>query len=190
MRLVFATHNKNKFEEIENLLPNHIQLLSLDDIGCIEDIEETGKTIDENAIIKAKYVKEKYHYNCFADDTGLEVDELGQEPGVYSARYAGEEKDNEANMAKVLRKLEGKKNRRARFKTVIALTLDDHQSLFTGVCDGEILQNKKGERGFGYDPIFKPNGHQKSFGEMTMEEKGKLSHRGKAFQQLVDYLKK
>jgi len=190
MRLVFATHNKNKFKEIENLLPNYIQLLSLDDIGCKEDIEETGKTIDENAIIKAKYVKEKYNYHCFADDTGLEVDELGQEPGVYSARYAGEEKDSNANMDKVLQKLEGKKNRRARFKTVIALTLDNHETLFTGICNGEILEHKTGEKGFGYDPIFKPNGHEKSFAEMTMEEKGKLSHRGKAFQQLCDYLMK
>ncbi|MBW2962520.1 non-canonical purine NTP diphosphatase [Mesonia aestuariivivens] len=188
MRLVFATHNKNKFKEIKSLLPNFIELLSLDDIGCTEDIEETGKTIDENAIIKAKYVKEKYKYNCFADDTGLEVDELGGEPGVYSARYAGEQKDDQANINKLLTQLEGKQNRKARFKTVIALTLNNKETLFTGNCEGEILKDKKGDQGFGYDPIFKPKGYEKTFAEMNLTEKSTISHRAKAFNQLKNYL--
>ena len=188
MKLVFATHNKNKFKEIQSLLPNYIQLLSLDDIGCTEDIEETGTTIDENAIIKAKYVKLNYDYDCFADDTGLEVDELGGDPGVYSARYAGEEKDDEANMKKLLNNLEGKANRKANFKTVIALTLRGKETLFTGICEGEILKEKKGNEGFGYDPIFQPDGYDKTFAEMSLSEKSTISHRGKAFTQLTDYL--
>lgn len=188
MKLVFATHNKNKFKEIESLLPSNIQLLSLDDIGCTEEIEETGTTIDENAIIKAKYVKENYKYDCFADDTGLEVDELGGEPGVYSARYAGKEKSNEANIQKLLKNLEGKENRNAHFKTVIALTLNGHETLFTGICEGKIIKEKKGSEGFGYDPVFLPKGYQQTFAEMSLAEKSSISHRAKAFTQLIDYL--
>lgn len=188
MKLVFATHNKNKFKEIESLLPNYIQLLSLDDIGCTEDIEETGTTIDENAIIKAKYVKLNYDYDCFADDTGLEVDELGGDPGVYSARYAGEEKDSDANMNKLLKNLEGKDNRKARFKTVIALTLKGKETLFTGICEGNIIEQKKGDEGFGYDPIFQPDGYEQTFAQMSLSEKSTISHRARAFTQLTDYL--
>ena len=188
MRLVFATHNKNKFKEIQSLLPHHIELLSLDDIGCTEDIEETGSTIDENAIIKAKYVKRNYDYDCFADDTGLEVDELGGEPGVYSARYAGEEKSSDANMNKLLKKLDGKANRRARFKTVIALTIQGRETLFTGICEGKITKEKRGNEGFGYDPIFQPDSYEQTFAEMSLSEKSTISHRARAFTQLTDYL--
>ncbi|TXK74908.1 non-canonical purine NTP diphosphatase [Mesonia sp. K4-1] len=188
MRLVFATHNKNKLEEIKNMLPNYIELLSLTEIGCHEDIAETADTIDGNAILKAKYVTEKYGYNCFADDTGLEVESLNGAPGVYSARYAGEEKNNDANIEKLLKNLKDKHNRSARFKTVIALSLNDHESLFTGICTGEITEEKRGEKGFGYDSIFLPEGKNKTFAEMNSEEKNEISHRARAFKQLVSYL--
>jgi len=188
MRLVFATHNKNKLEEIKNMLPDYIELLSLTEIGCHEDIAETADTIDGNAILKAKYVTEKYGYNCFADDTGLEVESLNGAPGVYSARYAGEEKNNDANIEKLLKNLKEKHNRSARFKTVIALSLNDHESLFTGICTGEIIEEKRGEKGFGYDPIFLPEGKNKTFAEMNSEEKNEISHRARAFKQLVSYL--
>ena len=188
MRLVFATHNKNKLEEIKNMLPDYIELLSLTEIGCHEDIAETADTIDGNAILKAKYVTEKYGYNCFADDTGLEVESLNGEPGAYSARYAGEEKNNDANIEKLLKNLKEKHNRSARFKTVIALSLNDHESLFTGICKGEITEEKRGEKGFGYDPIFLPEGKNKTFAEMNSHEKNEISHRARAFKQLVSYL--
>lgn len=190
MNLVFATHNKNKLKEVQALLPKNITLLSLDDIGCFEDIPETADTIEGNAILKANYVKEHYNLDCFADDTGLEVEALNGEPGVYSARYAGENKDNDANINKVLEKLENEPNRNARFKTVIALNLNDHQLLFTGICEGSILKEKTGNHGFGYDPVFQPNDHEKSFAEMDLSEKSKLSHRGKALQKLLEYLAK
>ncbi len=190
MNLVFATHNKNKLKEVQALLPKNITLLSLDDIGCFEDIPETAETIEGNAILKANYVKEHYNLDCFADDTGLEVEALNGEPGVYSARYAGENKDNDANINKVLEKLENEPNRNARFKTVIALNLNDHQLLFTGICEGSILKEKTGNHGFGYDPVFQPNNHKKSFAEMDLSEKSKLSHRGKALQKLLEYLAK
>jgi XTP/dITP diphosphohydrolase len=188
MKLVFATHNPNKFKEIQSLLPAHIELLSLTDIDCTEEIEETGLTIDENAILKAEYVRNRYGYDCFADDTGLEVHSLAGAPGVFSARYAGDQKDNQANIEKLLRQLEERVDRSARFKTVIALNLEGHEHLFTGICEGEILKEKRGEKGFGYDPVFKPNGFEKSFAEMDMAEKSEISHRGKAFQQLLEYL--
>ncbi|SHI76160.1 XTP/dITP diphosphohydrolase [Mesonia phycicola] len=190
MKLVFATHNKNKFKEIESLLPKHITLLSLDDIGCTEDIEENATTIEGNALIKAQYVKENYNYDCFADDTGLEIEELGGEPGVYSARYAGEDKSSDANINKVLEKLESKSNRKAQFKTVIALTLNKEEQLFTGICSGEITKNRKGTEGFGYDPIFQPEGYSITFAEMTLSEKSTISHRARAFNQLTEYLAK
>jgi len=188
MKLVFATHNPNKFREIKSLLPKHIELLSLSDIECNEDIEETGDTIDENAMIKAEYVRNHYGYDCFADDTGLEVKALAGAPGVYSARYAGENKDDEANIRKLLSQLEKQEDRSARFKTVIALNLKDRQNLFTGICKGKILEQKKGDNGFGYDPVFQPEGFDKSFAEMDLLEKSKISHRGIAFKELIEYL--
>jgi len=190
MKLVFATHNKHKFEEVQARFPNEYTLLSLDDIGCHEDIPETEDTIDGNAILKANYVKLHYKLDCFADDTGLEVKALNGEPGVYSARYAGENKDNEANIQKLLTNLEFKDDRSARFKTVIALNFEDHQHLFTGICEGHILKEKKGEHGFGYDAIFQANNSKKSFAEMELSEKSKLSHRAKALVYLIEYLAK
>ncbi|WP_121665816.1 non-canonical purine NTP diphosphatase [Mesonia aquimarina] len=190
MKLVFATHNQHKFKEIKALMPDYIELLSLDDIGCKNEIEETGETIDQNAVLKVQHVNDNYNYNCFADDTGLEIDELGNEPGVYSARYAGQEKNDEANIQKALKNLEGKTNRNARFKTVIALIINDQETLFTGICSGKITTQKKGKKGFGYDPIFQPDDFNKTFAEMTQAEKNKISHRGKAMKQLLDYLSK
>ena len=190
MKLVFATHNPNKFREIKNLLPDHIELLSLSDIDCKEDIPETGGTIDENAIIKAEYVRNHYGYDCFADDTGLEINALAGAPGVFSARYAGEEKNDEANIEKVLNQLKEKDDRTARFKTVIALNLKGHENLFTGICEGFILEEKRGDKGFGYDPVFLPTGFDKSFAEMELSEKSKISHRGIAFRELIEYLSK
>ena len=190
MKLVFATHNQNKFKEIQSLLPGHIELLSLDDIGCKEDIEETGDTIDENAIIKAEYVRNHYGYDCFADDTGLEVDSLAGAPGVFSARYAGDQKDDNANIEKLLRQLQERDDRTARFKTVIALNLKHNENLFTGICEGSILNERRGENGFGYDPIFLPKGYDLSFAEMALSEKSKISHRARAFRELIEYLSK
>ena len=188
IKLVFATHNKNKFKEIQALVPDHIELLSLQEIGCDEDIEETGDTIDANAIIKAEYVRSRYGYDCFADDTGLEVESLAGAPGVYSARYAGEKKDDAANRKKLLNQLEERDDRTARFKTVIALSLKDNENLFTGICEGSITKEERGENGFGYDPIFQPKGFEKTFAEMNLEEKSGISHRAKAFKELIDYL--
>lgn len=188
IKLVFATQNKNKFKEIQALVPDHIELLSLQEIGCDEDIEETGDTIDANAIIKAEYVRSRYGYDCFADDTGLEVESLAGAPGVYSARYAGEKKDDAANRKKLLNQLEERDDRTARFKTVIALSLKDNENLFTGICEGSITKEERGENGFGYDPIFQPKGFDKTFAEMNLEEKSGISHRAKAFKELIDYL--
>lgn len=188
IKLVFATHNKNKFKEIQALVPDHIELLSLQEIGCDEDIEETGDTIDANAIIKAEYVRSRYGYDCFADDTGLEVESLAGAPGVYSARYAGEIKDDSANRRKLLNQLEERDDRTARFKTVIALNLKENENLFTGICEGSITREERGEYGFGYDPIFQPKGFDKTFAEMNLEEKSGISHRAKAFKELIDYL--
>lgn len=189
MQLVFASNNKNKIREIQLLLPQSIQILSLDDIGCFEEIPETANTIEENAILKANYVTDMYGYNCFADDTGLEVDSLNGEPGVYSARYAGEQKDADDNMNKLLDNLKGVVNRSAQFKTVIALNLNGKQSLFTGIFKGKIIEEKIGTNGFGYDPIFVGEGYTKTFAELTIEEKSAISHRGLAVKQLVDFLK-
>ncbi len=189
MKLVFATNNLNKLAEVQKMLPSSIQLLSLKDINCFDDIEETASTLKGNAKIKANYITEKFGYNCFADDTGLEVDSLQGAPGVYSARYAGEPANAENNMQKLLTELQGKENRKAQFRTSICLNLDGNQFLFDGICKGEILNKKQGEKGFGYDPVFKPEGYTKSFAEMTSEEKNAISHRGLAIQQLVEFLK-
>ena len=188
MRIVFATNNKNKLKEVQALLPKSIQLLSLNDIDCFEEIEETETTLKGNAKLKADYITNNYTYNCFADDTGLEVDFLNGKPGVYSARYAGEDSNSENNMKKVLSKMKNVIDRKAQFQTVIALNLNGKQYLFNGICKGEILIKKSGKKGFGYDPIFKPEGFNKSFAEMTMEEKSSISHRGKAVAKLVEFL--
>lgn len=190
MKLVFASNNKNKIQEIQQLVPKTIQILSLEDIGCIEEIPETATTIEGNAIIKANYVTEKYGYNCFADDTGLEVEVLNGAPGVYSARYAGEQKEANDNMDKLLSELLNKSNRNANFKTVIALNLNGKQNLFTGIINGKIMDKKIGTNGFGYDPIFTANGYDKTFAELTMEEKSKISHRGIAVKELILFLQK
>lgn len=189
MKLVFATNNLNKLAEVQKMLPNSITLLSLKDINCFDDIEETATTLEGNAKIKANYITNKFGYNCFADDTGLEIESLKGAPGVYSARYAGEPVNSENNMQKVLSELKENQNRNAQFRTSICLNLNGEQFLFDGVCKGEILTKKQGEKGFGYDPIFQPTGFNKSFAEMTSEEKNKISHRGIAIQQLVVFLK-
>ena len=189
MQLVFASNNKNKIKEIQLLVPQSIKVLSLEDIGCFEEIPETADTIEGNAIQKANYVTEKYGCNCFADDTGLEVEALNGEPGVYSARYAGEQKDATDNMDKLLNNLKGISNRNAQFKTVIALNLNGNQSLFTGIIKGKIIEEKIGSNGFGYDPIFVADGYSQTFAELTIEEKSVISHRGLAVKQLVNFLK-
>lgn len=188
MQIVFATSNLNKLKEVQDLLPKHIKLISLADIGCLEDIPETKNTIKENAIQKATYIKEKYGYDCFADDTGLEVEVLNGEPGVFSARYAGEQRSAIDNMNKLLIELSNSKNRNAQFKTVIALQINNNQYTFTGICKGEITQKIHGENGFGYDPIFRPNGFEKTFSEMDLKLKNSISHRGKAISQLINFL--
>ena len=188
MKIVFASNNPNKLKEIQLLLSETIELVSLADIGCTEDIPETADTLEGNAIIKANYVTEKYGLNCFADDTGLEINALHGEPGVYSARYAGEQKNAEDNMDKVLQRLAQVDDRSAQFKTVIALNLSGKQHLFTGIVKGEITQEKKGSNGFGYDPIFQADGHQKTFAELTALEKAGCSHRALAVQQLIKFL--
>ncbi len=190
MQLVFASNNKNKIQEIQQLLPNSIEILSLEDIGCFEDIPETSNTIEGNAILKANYVTEKYGYNCFADDTGLEVEELNGEPGVYSARYAGEQKNSDDNMNKLLFELKDKTNRNAHFKTIIVLNLNGKQHLFEGKAKGTITLEKKGNQGFGYDPIFQPLGYTATFAELSMNEKAAISHRGIATRALVAFLNK
>lgn len=190
MKLVFASNNKNKIQEIQALVPNTFQILSLEEIGCTEDIPETTDTIEGNAILKANYVTEKYGYDCFADDTGLEVEALNGAPGVYSARYAGEQKDANDNMDKLLSELKDKSNRNANFKTVIALNLNGNQNLFTGIINGKIIEKKIGTNGFGYDPIFVADGYSKTFAELTMEEKSIISHRGIAVKELILFLQK
>ncbi|PKP14415.1 MAG: non-canonical purine NTP pyrophosphatase [Bacteroidetes bacterium HGW-Bacteroidetes-3] len=188
LKLVFATNNQNKLKEVQAMLTN-FELVSLADINCVEEIPETADNLVGNAILKAKYVTEKYGLDCFADDTGLEVIALNNEPGVYSARYAGEDNNAEANMAKLLKNLENNPNRKAQFKTAIALNIQGKQFIFEGVCKGIILTEKRGDSGFGYDPIFMPDGFKTSFAEMTMNEKGNISHRGKAIEKLVTFLK-
>ena len=188
MKLVFATHNEHKLREVQQLLPNSVELISLTTIGCHDEIPETAKTLEGNAQLKANHVTSKYGLACFADDTGLEVAALNGAPGVYSARYAGGERSAEANMQKLLNELAPHTNRSAQFRTAIALNLNGKQYQFEGVCKGEILHQKQGTEGFGYDPIFKPEGYDRSFAEMTMEEKGAISHRGRAIRKLVSFL--
>ena len=188
MKLVFATNNLHKLKEVQEMLSNTIELLSLKDIGCFEDIEETESTLEGNAKLKADYITEKYGFDCFADDTGLEVEALDGDPGVYSARFAGEHGNAEKNMEKLLNELQNKSSRKAKFRTIIALNLRNKQYLFEGICEGEILNEKSGVKGFGYDPIFKPKNASCSFAEMNSEEKNIISHRGIAIQKLVNFL--
>lgn len=188
MQLVFASNNLNKIKEIQSILKGSIALLSLSDIGCHEEIPETADTIEGNAILKANYVTEKYGYDCFADDTGLEVTALDGAPGVYSARYAGEQKNADDNMNKLLEALKDQADRSAQFKTVIALNIKGIQHLFTGIAKGEITFDKTGNQGFGYDPVFLPENYTETFAELSSEIKNKISHRAKATQQLIDFL--
>ena len=187
LKLVFATNNKHKLEEVQAMLTN-FEIVSLSEINCFDDIPETADTLEGNAILKANYITEKFGLNCFADDTGLEVEALNNEPGVYSARYAGEENNSEANMNKLLSELGETKNRDAQFRTAVALNIEGKQFVFEGFCKGQILTKEQGDGGFGYDPIFMPTGFDKSFAEMNMIEKGAISHRGKAIQKLVNFL--
>lgn len=187
-QLVFATNNLHKLEEVQSKVGHQFDILSLEDIGCHEDIEETGLTLDENASIKSNYIYTNYKVNCFGDDTGLEIFALNNEPGVYSARYSGE-RDFVKNMDLVLTKMQGNSNRKARFRTVISLILDDKEYLFEGVVDGTIRTEPTGNGGFGYDPIFEPEGYKTTFAEMDLAEKNKMSHRGRAMQKLIDFLK-
>ena len=188
MKLVFATNNKHKLQEVRDILGNRIEVLSLSDINCHDDIPETGTTLEENALIKARWVSEKYNCNCFADDTGLEVTALGGAPGVYSARYAGEECNSVANMEKLLQNLTEKTDRSAQFRTVIALIINGEEILFDGVVKGSITTEKSGDSGFGYDPIFVPEGYNISFAQMGNKEKNSISHRFRATEKLSKYL--
>ena len=188
MKLVFATNNQHKLQEIKQLLDGSFELLSLNDIGCSDEIPENQDTLEGNSSEKSFYLFNKYGYNCFADDTGLEIEALDGEPGVYSARYAGAERNADNNMNLVLTKLNKIKNRKARFRTVISLVIDGKEIQFEGIVEGSILHEKRGNSGFGYDPIFQPNESKLCFAEMQMDEKNKISHRGRAIQKLVDYL--
>ena len=188
MKLVFATNNKHKLEEVSSMLSHRFQLVGLEDIGCREEIEETEDTLEGNARLKTDFVSERYHLDCFADDTGLEVDVLDGAPGVYSARYAGEHVTYEDNVKKLLTELKGQTDRRARFRTVISLKLDGKQHFFEGSCEGMITEEPSGEKGFGYDPVFRPLGSERTFAEMSMEQKAQISHRGLAVNKLVEFL--
>jgi len=188
--ICFATNNANKLKEIQQMLGNQFKIVSLQDIGCHEDIAETADTIEGNSQIKARYVWDKYKVNCFADDTGLETYALNNEPGVYSARYAGTPKDDGKNMAKLLKNLDGKENRGAQFKTVVTLILNGEERCFEGIIKGNILTEPVGNQGFGYDPVFQPEGYQISFAQMDLSEKNQISHRARAVQKLVAFLAK
>lgn len=196
MKIVFATNNQHKLDEIRNILGKDFEIVSLNEIGCHEDIPETGKTLEENAWQKANYIFNKYGLSCFADDTGLEVDALNGAPGVFSARYAGGEgHDSEANMQKLLRELAENNNRKARFRTVIALILkdesrgmeDERRETFEGIVEGHIAHEKSGAEGFGYDPIFVPDGYNQSFAELGIDIKNQISHRARAVKKLAEY---
>lgn len=189
MKLIFSTHNKNKAEEIAAQLPDQIELVTLDDLGWHEEIPETGKTLEENARIKSEFVAHQFKLNCFADDTGLEIDALNGEPGVYSARYAGEDKNSEANMDMVLENLSSQSNRKAQFKTIISLFWNGEFHEFEGIVKGEITRERSGDNGFGYDPIFKPMEADCTFAEMELSEKSKISHRGRAIAKMLAFLK-
>ncbi len=187
-KIVFATNNEHKLRELKEILSGKFEILGLKDIGCNEDIPETAETIEENSMQKAEYVYRKYNIDCFADDTGLEIEALNGRPGVYSARYAGEEKNMEKNIEKILSELKDKTNRKARFKTVISLILNDEKYQFEGIVNGEIIKSKQGAGGFGYDPVFMPEGYKITFAEMSSEEKNLISHRGRAVQKLIEFL--
>lgn len=186
-RIVFATNNAHKLEELRAIAGDRLEILSLADIGCHDDIPENEPTIEGNAIAKARWVRDRYGYDCFADDTGLMVDALGGEPGVHSARYAGPGHDSQANVDLLLSRLAGIADRKAHFTTVIALTEGDEVKVFEGRVDGEILTERDGEGGFGYDPVFRPDGYAESFASMTPEEKNAISHRGRATARLLEY---
>lgn len=189
MKLVFATNNKHKLDEVRKITAQHnIEVVSLADIHCHDEIPETADTLEGNALQKAQYIQDKFGLDCFADDTGLEVEALDNAPGVYSARYAGSGHDSEANMQKLLQEMEGKTNRKARFRTVIALIIGDKQYCFSGIVNGTITTEKKGENGFGYDPIFIPEGYEQTFAELGDSVKNKISHRAKAVEQLDHFL--
>ena len=181
MKLVFATHNLNKLKEVKEMVPEGIEILSLSDINCTEEIEETGTTLEENARIKVTYVKDHYGYDCFSDDSGLEIDSLNGAPGVYSARYAGEDKNNDNNIKKVWKNLKYKENKNGQFRTIIAADIKGKKSLFEGIIRGTLINEKRGDGGFGYDPIFVPTGHSKTFAELEKKVKNIISHRAKAF---------
>ena len=186
-KIVFATNNSHKLEELRKLTEGKVEILSLNDINCNDDIPETADTLEGNALIKARWVKERYGYDCFADDTGLEVDALDGAPGVKSARYAGDSHDSQANMKLLLSNLSGIVDRKARFRTVIALIEGNEERLMDGVVEGDITEKPSGENGFGYDPIFRPEGYEVTFAEMGSDEKNKISHRGRAVSKLLDY---
>jgi XTP/dITP diphosphohydrolase len=188
LQLVFATNNRHKLEEVSAKINGEIQLLTLEDIGCYEDIEESGLTFEENASIKSRYVYDNYQLNCFGDDSGLIIDALNGEPGIYSARYAGEHGNHPANIKKVLENLEGIENRKARFKSVISLIWNGDEHFFEGIVEGAISQQPTGTEGFGYDPIFQPDGYDITFGEMSLEKKNKFSHRALAVEKLIKFL--
>ena len=188
MKLVFATNNPHKLQEVSSILKGKVDIISLDDVHCHEEIPETADTLEENALLKAEYIYNNYHLNCFADDTGLEIEALNNEPGVYSARYAGTDKNPEANMMKVLQQLENQSNRKARFRTVIALIMDGKTYLFEGIVNGTITKAKQGNAGFGYDPIFMPEGYEHTFAELGEEVKNKISHRSIAIKKLCEFL--
>ena len=189
MKLVFATNNRHKLDEVRAIVGDRVEVLSLNDIGCHDDIPETADTLQGNALIKARYIHEKFGVDCFADDTGLEVEALDGAPGVYSARYAGEECDSEANMQKLLHNLTGKSNRNAQFRTVIALIIKGEEKLFNGIVKGTITEEKRGDSGFGYDPVFVPEGFSESFAQMSGDMKNSISHRYRATRELSNYLK-
>ena len=190
MKLIFASSNKNKFIEVEKIIPKNIKLGNLIELNFFEEIPENEDTIEGNATFKANYINSKFNVNVFADDTGLEVQALDGKPGVHSARYAGNECNSEKNITKLLKELKNIKNRKARFKTIIALVLNKKSYQFEGIINGEILLSKKGGNGFGYDPIFKPDGYQKSFAELSIDVKNKISHRALAINKLIDFIKK
>jgi XTP/dITP diphosphohydrolase len=188
MKLVFATQNENKAQEIQSLLPEYFKIITLKDIRCFDEITETAETLEGNSLLKASFISETYNLNCFADDTGLEIEALDNRPGVYSARYAGPEKSAAANINKILLELEGKTARNAQFRTIITLILNKSTFSFEGIVRGEIISEKRGKNGFGYDPIFVPEGEIRTFAEMSLEEKNKHSHRARAFQKMIDFL--
>ena len=188
MKLVFATQNENKAQEIQSLLPEYFKIITLKDIRCFDEIPETAETLEGNSLLKASFISETYNLNCFADDTGLEIEALDNRPGVYSASYAGPDKCVAENINKVLLELEGKTERNAQFRTIITLILNKSTFTFEGIVRGEIISEKRGENGFGYDPIFVPEGEIRTFAEMSLEEKNKHSHRARAFQKMIEFL--